>query len=176
MPPRYAITDSDEVAARAAAEGAAMIQLRAKELSGRALHELARRTLAGCAGVPVLINTRADVALVVGAAGVHLTAGAPAPREFRRIAPCGFLIGVSCHTIEDVRRAEDESADFAVFGPVFETHSHPGARPVGVDALRAACAAARMPVWALGGVTAANAQSCVEAGAAGVAGISMFRG
>jgi len=93
----------------------------------------------------------------------------------RSIAPAGFLIGVSCHTVEELVRAEREGADFAVYGPVFATASHPGAAPVGLEALATAVRAMRIPIYALGGVTEANAPLCITAGAAGVAGISLFQ-
>jgi thiamine-phosphate pyrophosphorylase len=169
---RYCITDSLQVAAKAARDGVDLIQIRAKELSGRALTGLVRGAIAA-AGNDVLVNTRTDVALACGARGVHLPAGSPAPSTIRGIAPAGFLIGVSCHTIEELRAAEREGADFAVFGPVFQSISKTVA-PIGLDELRRATSSVRLPVYALGGVTALNAPLCIEAGAAGIAGISLF--
>jgi thiamine-phosphate pyrophosphorylase len=169
---RYCITDSLEVAARAARDGVELIQIRAKELSGRALTELVRGAVA-VAGSNVLVNTRTDVALACGAVGVHLPADSMSPNTIRRITPSGFLIGVSCHTIEELQAAEREGADFAVFGPVFESITKT-VTPIGIDELRRATSSVRMPVYALGGVTRENASLCVEAGAAGVAGISLF--
>jgi len=151
-----------------------MIQVRAKELEARELCTLVRHVVAGARGVPVLVNSRMDVALACGAQGVHLPAGAASPEQVRRIAPAGFLIGVSCHDVEELRTAEREGADFAVYGPVFETRSHPGVRPVGLAGLAEAVRAVRLPVYALGGIKEENAPLCVESGAAGVAGISMF--
>jgi thiamine-phosphate pyrophosphorylase len=169
---RYCITDSLEVAARAASDGVEMIQIRAKQLSARALTELVRAAVA-LKGSRILVNTRTDVALASGAHGVHLPGGSMAPSSIRGITPRGFLIGVSCHSIDELRAAENEGADFAVFGPVF-TSVTKSVTPIGLDALRQATASVRLPVYALGGVTAANADECIQAGAAGVAGISLF--
>ena len=169
---RYCITDSLEVAAGAASDGVEMIQIRAKQLSARALTELVRAAVA-LKGSRILVNTRTDVALASGAHGVHLPGGSMAPSSIRGITPRGFLIGVSCHSIDELRAAENEGADFAVFGPVF-TSVTKSVTPIGLDALRRATASVRLPVYALGGVTAANADECIQAGAAGVAGISLF--
>jgi thiamine-phosphate pyrophosphorylase len=170
---RYCITDSREVAARAALDGVEMIQIRAKELSARALADLVRGAMADARRIRILVNTRTDVALACGTHGVHLPAGSIAPDEIRRIAPAGFLIGVSCHTIEELRAADREGADFAVYGPVFLSPTKL-VNPIGLEAFREGAASVRLPVFALGGVTSENAGGCIAAGAAGIAGISLF--
>ena len=169
---RYCITDSLDVAARAARGGVEMIQIRAKELCARDLTELVGRAVA-LGRSRILVNTRTDVALACGAHGVHLPAGSISPSVWRKITPPGFLIGVSCHTIEELRAAESEGADFAVYGPVFPSTTKT-VKPIGIDALREAVRSVSLPVYALGGVTAENAPLCIRAGAAGVAGISLF--
>ncbi|HYL38080.1 MAG TPA: thiamine phosphate synthase [Bryobacteraceae bacterium] len=169
---RYCITDSLDVAARAARDGVDMIQIRAKELPARALSELVRGAVA-LGGSPIVVNTRTDVALACGAQGVHLPANSVAPCTIRKITPRGFLIGVSCHQLAELQAAEREGADFAVFGPIFVSPTK-SVTPLGLDALRQAAASVRLPVFALGGVNAANAPLCIQAGAAGIAGISFF--
>ena len=121
----------------------------------------------------VLTTEEEGIALAAGAQGVHLPAHSLRARDIRRIAPAGFVIGVSCHSIEEVRRAEEEGADFVVFGPVFATSCKEG---VGLDRLREAVRSVSLPVLALGGVSLENSAACLKMGAAGVAGISMFQG
>ena len=170
---RYCITDSLDVAARACRDGVEMIQIRAKQLSARHLDSLVRTVLRVAGNSKVLVNTRTDVALTCGAHGVHLPAGSMSPETIRRIAPAGFLIGVSCHTIHELQAAEREGGDFAVYGPVFPSVTK-SLSPIGIEAFREAVASVRLPVYALGGITAENASQCIQAGAAGVAGISLF--
>lgn len=158
------------------AAGVDLIQIREKDLDGRALCRLVERAVSLCSHARILVNTRVDVAIACGAHGAHLDSAAPAPSVFRAIAPARFLLGVSCHTIEELRRAEREGADYALFAPVFKPLSKRDSRtPHGLDALRRACAAVRIPVYALGGITHENAPLCAAAGAAGVAGITLFQ-
>ena len=151
------------------------IQVRDKELEARDLLELVKRALASSTA-KVIVNTRMDVAIASGAHGLHLPAASPAPAQFRKIAPAEFLIGVSCHSVDEVKRAADEGADYVLFGPVFAPISKStDLAPRGLDRLRKAARAVKIPVLALGGITNENKQSCIDAGAAGVAGISLFR-
>ena len=175
LPPGVPLIDN--IAANLAA-GVEWIQIREKDLSARDLFDLTVQAL----GLPnpykskILVNTRVDVALAAGAAGAHLPAGSPAPRVWRALTPPGFLIGVSCHSLDDVRAAEDQGADYAVFGPVFPPRSKAtGLEPRGIEGLMQAVRAVRVPVLALGGITATNAKDCIQAGAAGIAAISLYQ-
>jgi thiamine-phosphate pyrophosphorylase len=167
-----------DVIASNLAAGIEWIQIREKDLCARDLFVLVERALelANPKGSKILVNTRVDVALGARAAGVHLPAGAPAPKVWRAAVPPGFLIGVSCHTVDEVRTAEQEGADYVMFGPVFAPHSKASAlRPRGLSALAEAAKAVQIPVLALGGITTANAQDCLNAGAAGIAAISLYQ-
>jgi thiamine-phosphate pyrophosphorylase len=169
----------------AALAGVDWIQVREKDLPARKLLALAReavRIAQSSAGkARVIINDRLDVALAAGAAGVHLGGESVPPREVIRWcragnAPTGFRIGVSCHSAQETREAENAGADYALFGPVFDSPSkRPYGLPQGVARLKEVCAAVRIPVIAIGGVMEVNAWECIRAGAAGVAAIRMFQ-
>jgi thiamine-phosphate pyrophosphorylase len=117
------------------------------------------------------VNDRADVAVAAGADGVHLPSAGIPPAEARRLLGPGRLVGVSCHSAADVRRAAEGGADFATFGPVFETPSKRAfGPPPGLPAL-ADAAALGLPLVGLGGIDPANAASVRRAGACGVAAI-----
>jgi thiamine-phosphate pyrophosphorylase len=163
---------------RAAAGGVTWVQVREKDLAARELLELTRRVLAVTAphGTRVLVNSRVDIALAAGAHGVHLPADSVPPKTLRPFVPPHFLIGVSTHDLDEVRRASAEGADFAVFSPVFPPLSKAAYGPAqGLSRLREAVRAASVPVLALGGITRQNAADCIAEGAAGVAGISLFQ-
>lgn len=167
-----------EAIARNLLAGVNWIQIREKDLSARELFDLTRRALAlpNPRGGKILVNTRVDVALAAGAAGAHLPAGSPSPRLWRAIVPAGFLIGVSCHSVEEVRAAAAEGADYAIFAPVFAPLSKPQGLPArGLEELARAAASVSIPVLALGGITRANMAACIAAGATGVAGISLYQ-
>lgn len=162
----------------AARVGIDFIQIREKDLDTRALAALVAGAVEACAGsaARLLVNDRLDVAWVSGAAGVHLPADSFPPSLLRARFGEKWLIGVSCHSREDVERAEREGADFVVFGPVFETVSKLGyGPPLGLDRLREACRAARIPVLAVGGIRLENAAACLEVGAGGIAAITLFQ-
>jgi thiamine-phosphate pyrophosphorylase len=155
-----------------------LLQLREKNLSTCVLYDLTLKAAEITRGsqTRLLVNDRADVARSARAAGVHLTAGSIEASVIRRTFGDDFLIGVSTHSLEEARAARDARADFAVFGPVFETASkrHYG-EPLGLNKLeQVATTLTQFPVLALGGVTLDNAADCFLAGAAGVAAIRLM--
>lgn len=183
--------------AEAASAGIDYIQLRERDLTTHELERLARE----CVSVlretrslqretSLLINSRSDVAIAVGAAGVHLRSGDIAASEARTIfSHAGIthpVVGVSCHSAAEVELAAAHGADFVVFGPIYEKRgsSRP---PLELTALRQVTSrkppsdrveapqALNIPVLALGGVTLENARECVQAGAAGIAAIRLFQ-
>lgn len=167
-----------DVIARNLQAGVEWIQIREKDLSTRELYDLVARAVAlpRPAGAKILVNTRVDVALAAGADGAHLPVNSPPPSSWKRIAPAGFQFGVSCHTLSELHRAQDEGAHYAVFGPVFAPRSKTSDLiPRGLVGLSAAARSVKIPLLALGGIAEENAQNCVDAGAAGVAAISMFQ-
>ncbi len=183
-----------EEAARA---GVDYIQLREKDLPARDLESLAREAVQIIAQLKtknrdprtaLLINSRTDVALAVGADGVHLRSDDVPPEEVRTMwrrhyewgagaradSPRDPVIAVSCHSRAEVIEVAAQKATFAVFAPVFEKKDAPHQWPTGPAKLHEACSA-NIPVLALGGITLANARSCLEAGASGIAAIRLFQ-
>ena len=166
------------LAEAAVAAQISLFQIREKNLSARVLYELAARATKITRGslTKLLVNDRLDVALAAGADGVHLRSTSLPARVVRKLAGPEFLIGASTHSLETARDARDSGADFAVFGPVFETESKRAyGPPQGLDKLQQVASDLQgFPVVALGGITLDNAESCFAAGASGIAGIRLF--
>jgi thiamine-phosphate pyrophosphorylase len=166
---------------RAIAAGVDWIQVREKDLEARPLEALVRGAVRASAGhARILVNDRLDVAIASGAAGVHLgEASLPVARVAAWRAGAGlreFAIGASCHSLDAIRAAERDGAEYIIFGPVFATPSKASfGPPQGLARLADACRDAHIPVLAIGGVTESNAAACLEAGAAGVAAIGLFQ-
>jgi thiamine-phosphate pyrophosphorylase len=161
--------------AEAVAGGATLVQLRAKTWRSRDLFEagLEARRLLKARHIPLIINDRADIALAVGSDGVHLGQEDLPAREARRILGKGKIIGVSASTVAEALSAEEGGADYIGAGPVFSTSSKGNLPPfVGIKGIRKIRAAVKIPVLAIGGITAANAGRVISAGADGVAVIS----
>jgi len=206
LPKLYAILDIDSLTARGLEPrvvlhawldaGVRLVQLRAKTLGSGAMVDLADEllTMTRQAGATFIINDRADIALLVGADGVHVGQGDLSPAQVRTLSvrrpPCSpraaqagleeqaglrpFVIGLSTHTLEHVRVALDGPADHLAIGPVFPTATKADAdAAVGLDMVRQASrVTAGRPLVAIGGITLANAPTVLEAGAASVAVIS----
>jgi thiamine-phosphate pyrophosphorylase len=148
-----------------------IIQVREKDLEARALYDLVCRIRDAAAGTTtrIVVNDRLDIALAANLDGVHLPAnGLPASR----VRPLVRIMGCSTHTIEEALEAERAGADFVIFGAVFET---PGKITAGLEALRIVCAAVKIPVLAIGGITHDNTSQVMDAGASGIAAIRLFQ-
>jgi thiamine-phosphate pyrophosphorylase len=156
-----------------AAERATIIQLRAPSLTARDLEANANE-LVGASPVPVMISSRCDIALSAGAAGVNLPER-DIPVVDARALIGQRLIGRSVHSVKAALRAEEEGADFVIFGPVWESDSHADSSPAGLEALAEVARALRIPVLAIGGVTHERIAECHAAGAAGYAAIRLFQ-
>jgi thiamine-phosphate pyrophosphorylase len=153
-----------------------MVQVRERDLPPRDVF-IVTEAIAKAAtekGAFALVNDRADIAACAGA-GVHLTTRSLAVDVVRSAFSADMQVGVSTHTIEEAKAAQQGGADFVVFGPVFETESKRDyGEPVGLEVLRCVARALRIPVVALGGINASNFRAALDCGAAGVAGIAMF--
>lgn len=165
-------------ASAAVSAGVQLIQIREKRLTARNCFELTRAVVAIARGseTRVLVNDNAGIAAAAEAAGVHLTTNSINAGVIRKTWGDNFLIGVSTHSLAEVRQAAGQGADFAVFGPIFSTPSKAKyGSPVGSRILaEAAHEVAPFPLLALGGISLQNVNDCLRAGAMGVAGISIF--
>ena len=169
----------------AAVAGVDFVQVREKDLATRELASLTRDVLQiiehSAASARVIVNDRLDVALAVGAAGVHLgRESLPANEAVHWCregnAPPDFLLGVSCHCLEQAQAAEKAGASYVFFGPVFDTPSKRSfGPPLSLSALEDVGRRVKIPVIAIGGVNKSTAADCVRSGAAGIAAIGMFQ-
>ncbi len=172
---RTRMQPSFEVALIAAMRGGArLVQVREKDLSPREVLALALKAQRVCEtfGAQVVVNSRADIARAAHVAGVHLPEKDLSPRDARATLGHHSLCGVSVHNVDSATCAAQEGADYLVFGSVFPTSSHPNGNIAGLQKLQEVCVATRLPVFAIGGITAQNAPDCLSAGAYGVAVIS----
>jgi thiamine-phosphate pyrophosphorylase len=158
--------------------GVDLLQIREKDLATRELLELVKGAVSAAEGTTtrVVVNDRLDVALAAGAAGVHLGTRSLPAAVVRRQVSRGFLVGVSCHALEEVAEAEQAGADYVVLGPIFETPSKLAyGPPLGLEKLREVAARVKIPLLALGGINVERVATCLQAGATGIAGISVFQ-
>ena len=187
--PRSDILANIEAAVEA---GVDWVQIREKEMPALQLLAIARAAVRmtnrkpasvgeDSPGSLILVNDRLDVALAADAAGIHLgreslpTQDVIAWRQSEKMVT-DLMVGFSCHTIDELRQAEDAGVDYAFFGPVFDTpKKRPFGPPLGVAKLAAACRATRLKLIAIGGVTLENSAECLRAGADGIAAIRMFQ-
>jgi thiamine-phosphate pyrophosphorylase len=165
--------DLSTVVEQALQGGVRAIQLREKDLPTDELYRLAGelRRITSNYGARLLINERVDIALDVGADGVHLPESGLSVETTREIIGPERLIGVSCHSLDAAKAAQQSGADFITFGPVFLTPSKAAyGSPVGLELLAEAASALNIPVFGLGGI---NESNILQARAAGVHGIAL---
>jgi thiamine-phosphate diphosphorylase len=164
--------------ARSAAEaGVHLISIREPDLETDRLFDLTRRLLAAITGTgtAVIVNERIDVAIAARAHGVHLRADSVGARRVRAIAPAGFLVGQAVHSAAEALEAAAADADFVVMGTIYPSRSKSAlTAPAGLTGLAEVCRAVRLPVLAIGGVTADRAAEVARAGASGIAAIGLF--
>lgn len=166
-------------AAGASAAGVDFFQIRERQMTDADLLALAHRAVTSVRGTAtaVLVNDRLDVARAARADGVHLRADSAPAARVRDCAPAGFVIGRSVHSADEASAAEAGGGlDYLIFGTVFPSESKPGGHvAAGVEELQRACAAVRLPVLAVGGISIDRVPEVVAAGAAGIAAIGLFR-
>ena len=183
----YYITDRTQIKSRtldaciaqAIAAGVDWVQIREKDLPARSLLALTEAAVEharqqGC--TRVMVNDRLDVALAAKAHGVHLGTRSMPADLVRRLAPREFVVGVSCHSLEEALAAQAAGADYILLGPIFATPSKlPYGPPLGLVKLREVTSQVSIPVFALGGITLDRVALCRQNGAAGIAGIRIFQ-
>lgn len=185
LPRLYAVLDAGVAAARGwdvldlgrafLDGGARLLQLRAKSSDLRSMLDLADSLvrLAEPSDARVIVNDRADVARLAGAAGVHVGQDDLEPADARAIVGESCLVGLSTHTPEQIDAAADAAIDYLAVGPVFDTFTKDtGYAAVGLRRVRDAVARSRRPVVAIGGITLETAPDVIAAGASSVAVIS----
>jgi thiamine-phosphate pyrophosphorylase len=158
--------------------GVDLVQLREKDLPCRELFGLAKSAVAVTqrSQTRIVINDRLDVAMAAGAHGVHLGGESAPPEAVRRPVDKDFLVGVSCHSLDESLKAEAGGADYILLGPIFDTPSKRRyGPPLGLSKLSEVTKRIRIPVLALGGITVERVKLCIEACATGIAAIRLFQ-
>lgn len=182
LPRLYVILDSGllkippQQAAREFAEaGVRLMQYRDKSGPARELLRISQITMQSLIpyGASLVVNDRADVAVLAGATGVHVGQDDLEPEQARAILGNEKLVGVSTHNLEQFRRAAETSADYIAVGPIFDTKSKKNPDPVvGIELLKQVRKLTSKPIVAIGGITLETARSVIDAGADSVAVIS----
>ncbi|MCX7759741.1 MAG: thiamine phosphate synthase [Hydrogenothermaceae bacterium] len=154
-------------------KGVRVIQIREKDLPDDELYKLVEDTLEVAKGydVKIFVNSRVDIAVLLGLYGVHLPEKS-IPIKVVKQKFSNLVIGKSCHTVEEAIKAQEEGADYIFFSPIFEVEGK--SKPVGLDGLRELLKKVSIPVYALGGINMANVRDVLNTGVYGVAGIRMF--
>ena len=172
-------TALDATIAQAIDAGVDWVQIREKDLPARAMLDVAKVAVQhdpGRVRSRVVVNDRLDVALAAKAHGVHLGSYSMPVDLVLKFAPPDFQIGFSCHSLAEAQAAEAAGADYLLLGPIFATPSKlQYGPPLGLATLGLVTAQVRVPVFALGGITADRVKACRESGAAGIAGIRIFQ-
>jgi thiamine-phosphate pyrophosphorylase len=170
--------DLDEILAATLEGGCRMVQLREKEWPSGRLLPLATRLSERCrrAGATFIVNDRVDLALAVGADGVHLGQDDLPPRAARPLLRKGMILGRSTHSVAEARQARDDGADYIAVGSMFATPTKPDFRLVGPELLRQIRPETALPLIGIGGITPENVAAVIRAGADGVAVISAVCG
>jgi len=170
--------DLEEILDATLAGGCRMIQLREKEWPSGRLLSLAERLRDRCrrAGATFTVNDRVDLALAVGADGVHLGQDDLPPRAARPLLRPGMVLGRSTHSVGQAREAQADGADYIAVGSMFPTRTKPDFQLVGPELIRAIRPETRSPLVGIGGVTRENVAEVIRAGADGVAVISAVCG
>ncbi len=174
---RHQCTDKPllDIISEASQAGVKAVQLREKDLSPIELYNLASETIIVCrkTQTKLFINDRADIAEAVEADGVQLTSKSLPVKAVRKCLKSERLIGVSTHSFEEARKAEDSGCDFILFGPIFQTPSKIAyGKPLGLKSLFDLRKMVNVPIFAVGGINPDRAKKCLENGAFGVAVIS----
>jgi len=155
------------------------IQIREKDLTARELFSLAKEVRALALGheTKVLVNDRLDIALAAGLDGIHLRQESIRPDQIRDRLVCqNFIIGASTHSFDELRRAENQGADYVTLGPIFFSPSKAiYGEPLGLEALKRITRYTSVPVLALGGVDKTNYKECLRTGASGIAAIRLLQ-
>ena len=183
----YYITDRNQIKCghletcinEAIAAGVDWVQIREKDWPARSLLTLASAAVHAArrqGHTRVMVNDRLDIARAAQAHGVHLGTRSLPADVVRRSVPHDFVVGVSCHSLEEALAAQTAGANYILLGPIFATPSKLAyGPPLGLAKLREATAKITVPIFALGGITLQNAAECRSNGAAGIAGIRLFQ-